>query len=224
MKKLSTAALLLTAAVSMTAQASFVSGQHVLSNGNKVDLQGLEWLPLAYTAGLDRIDIADGFTDAFGGVWHATSWRFATRAETSRLLWSLAVVGDGWSAQNHAGASWFRTYLGTYLNGSYSNSTSLEWSYALFGYGAANECPDANTCYYGAMGVDSSLGWFHHNNGLTISNNSNVVYNEYHDKSWAHLLVRSATTASTVAGPSSMILFGLGLLPLVLRRRSQFVR
>lgn len=115
MKKLLATALLLTAGLSTSAHAGFISGTHVTDGGKTVNLQGLEWMPLTYTAGLsrDQVEAAGGFTDRFGGVWNAGDWRYATRAETAALLGSL-WGGTVWGSSNNNadGALWFLQTFG----------------------------------------------------------------------------------------------------------------
>lgn len=132
--------LLLAACVSSSAHAGLISGTHKLANGNSVALQGLEWMPLIYTAGLSRTDVEDGFTDAFGGVWGATDWRYATRLETAMLLGSLwDQRHDGWSNENYLGAKWFLDTFGEL------NTQQDSWAFtglgsSSFAYGNAGEC------------------------------------------------------------------------------------
>lgn len=100
--------LLLAGCLSASANATFISGNKYLSNGSKVALQNLEWMPLTYTAGLTRVDIEDGFTDRFGNTWGADEWRYATKDETETLILSLwDKEFDGWSRGNAVGAWWF---------------------------------------------------------------------------------------------------------------------
>ncbi|HFG2245911.1 TPA: hypothetical protein ACGF9S_003386 [Vibrio cholerae] len=144
MKKLFAAALLLTAGFSMSAHAGFISGPKTFDGGKSVDLQGLEWMPLTYTAGLSRnqVEAAGGFTDRFGGVWNAGVWRYATRNETETLLGSLwGGRFNGWSHDNFAGAAIFLQWYGAlYKDNNLSGSQFI--------FGADGECYPAmaRTC------------------------------------------------------------------------------
>lgn len=164
MKTLLSAVLFCCLGVSMPAQAGFISGNHLLANGKTVALQGLEWMPLTYTAGLSRRDVEDGFTDRFNGVWSASDWRYATRAETETLLGSLwDETYDGWSKTNHVGASWFLSAFGglmfdsnygsSRIDGQYSNNADwLRIDGTLMYFGNNGEChANANNTCYGAI-------------------------------------------------------------------------
>jgi hypothetical protein len=151
MKKQFTAALVLAAAVSMPAHAGFISGNYTLANGNNVALQGLEWMPLTYTVELSRVDIEDGFTDRFGGVWNAGDWRYASLIETKTLLGSLwGGSAAGWSNNNYVGANWFLSKFGGLANdtgygslrvdGKFNSYGMTAWDWSQFVFGDGNDC------------------------------------------------------------------------------------
>jgi hypothetical protein len=153
----------------MSAHAGFIAGNPLFANGKTVSLQGLEWMPLTYTAGLSRSDIEDGFTDRFNGVWSANDWRYATRAETETLFGSLwDQTYDGWSKTNHAGASWFlSTFGGLMFDSSYGNSridgqysNNADWlriDGSLMFFGSNGECHanTINSCYGSIYAADN---------------------------------------------------------------------
>lgn len=161
MKKIIATALLFVAGMTSTAHASFISGTQTLTNGNTVALQGLEWMPLTYTAGLSRnyVESATGWTDRFNNSWQASDWRYATRAETAALINSLwGGVFDEWSKDNGVGALWFiNTFGGLAFDTGYGTgrndikSNAFNWQnfdYSSFLFGAQYECdaqPDS-TC------------------------------------------------------------------------------
>jgi hypothetical protein len=147
--------LFLAAGISTSAHAGFISGNQTLSNGNSVALQGLEWMPLTYTAGLSRTDIEDGFTDRFGTTWGAGEWTYATRAQAETLLgslWDKTIVG--WSYGNAAGAKWFLdSFGGLAFDTGYGNSRVdgkspspryTAYDHASFYFGADKECTFAS--------------------------------------------------------------------------------
>jgi hypothetical protein len=165
MNKLLASSLLLAAGVTMNAHAGYISGTHTLSNGNTVALQGLEWMPLTYTAGLSRADIEDGFTDRFGTTWAAGEWTYATRKQTATLfgtLWDQRYIG--YSNGNYAGASWFLNTFGglSYDVGYGASRVDLDgndpghyegYDYSQIIFGAERECnADQSLTCYGFVG------------------------------------------------------------------------
>jgi hypothetical protein len=135
-------------------QASLISSSATLANGNQVALQGLEWMPLTYTAGLSRIVVenTNGFTDRFGNSWSSDEWRYATRLETETLINSLwGGTYDGWSVDNADGASWFLNNFGAIgydtgygdsrINNTYSDPASwVNKDLAYFLFGDVGDC------------------------------------------------------------------------------------
>lgn len=169
MKKLLATALLLTAGLSTSAHAGFISGSQTTAGGKTVNLQGLEWMPLTYTAGLSRnqVEAAGGFTDRFGGVWNAGDWRYATRAETETLLGSLwGGVYNGWSRDNHDGAFWFTETFGglafdqgygnNRINGVQTNKAVTAMDYSLFYFGQVGECQSLTRSCIGDVSILSN--------------------------------------------------------------------
>ena len=131
--------------------AAFISGNIEFDTGRFADLQGLEWMPLTYTAGKSRNDIEDGFTDNFGNSWDSDDWRYATRAEAETLLNSLHDgVYNGWSNGNGAGAGWFESVFGglgydsgfgaARVDQSFSSGVWTNYDYSNFFYGDIGEC------------------------------------------------------------------------------------
>ncbi len=161
MKKLLASSLVFAACISMNAHGGYISGTHTLSNGNTVALQGLEWMPLTYTAGLSRTDIENGFTDRFGTTWAAGEWTYATRAQTETLLKSLWDQSYyGWSNGNASGAHWFLEKFGgiafdlgygvSRIEKTWSSSTLTNFDYSFFFYGDTASCyPATNISCYG---------------------------------------------------------------------------
>jgi hypothetical protein len=179
--------LFISAILSMSAHAGLISGNHTLSNGKTVALQGLEWMPLTYTAGMARLDIEDGFTDRFGGVWGANDWRYATRSETAILLQSLwGGTHSGWHPNNYLGATWFHTNFGGIDNDSgyganridgkfnvpwYKNSDAADFIFGLDGQCASS----LEVSCLGRINVfDNFLGWEESLN--IISGETELVY------------------------------------------------
>ena len=227
MKNLLAVATLLTVGVSMSAQAGLISGEHMLSNGNKVALQGLQWMPLTYTVDMRRNDIEDGFTDRFGGVWNAGEWRYASRVETATLLRSLwDNQSNGWSAANFVGLTWFKANLALlgYDTGSGAGRVDREGAgghdWSDFAYGATGECGVGTTCR-GHVSVNNGAGWLNRTYGLSESEiNVSALSNSYKLNDFGSLLVRSTPTVPTpVSAPTAISLLGLGLGGLALRRR-----
>ena len=156
---------LISASLSMSANAGFISGNHTLTNGKKVALQGLEWMPLTYTAGLSRLDIEDGFTDRFGSVWAANDWRYATRSETAKLLQSLwGGTHSGWHPNNYLGGAWFHTNFGgiaydtgfgpNRIDGKRNNRTYHNLDLSHFMFGLDRECSsNIEVSCYGLINV-----------------------------------------------------------------------
>jgi hypothetical protein len=156
-----TSILLSAAAFSMSANAGFISGLQTTSGGKSVALQGLEWMPLTYTAGMSRqnIEQADGFTDRFGGVWSSSDWRYASRSETELLLGSLwGGTVSGWSNDNADGANWFLSTFGAIgydtgygnsrIDGKYNYGGYQNYDQAYFMFGDVFDCAnnDKSTC------------------------------------------------------------------------------
>jgi hypothetical protein len=170
-------AALVLATCALPSYAGLISGGHTLSTGKTVALQGLEWMPLTYTAGLSRLDIEFGFTDRFGNTWGASDWRYATRQETATLLQSLwGGTHYGWHANNSQGALWFKTMFGmlaydtwagaqhtdlTYTNAIVQGS---DWTYFI--YGSVGECSNDEkiTCI-------GELSYFENVNNSLVSTN-----------------------------------------------------
>lgn len=143
-------------------QASLISGTHYTNNGKKVNLQGLEWMSLDYTAGFSRsyIESGSGFTDNYGNAWAEGEWRYASRRETGELINSIwGGTYDGWSAGNADGASWFlNNFSGLYfdtgfgnnrVDGSLTNNLWRNLDSSNFLFGADQECNSnaQKSCY-----------------------------------------------------------------------------
>lgn len=247
MKKLLATALLLTAGLSTSAHAGFISGSQTTAGGKTVNLQGLEWMPLTYTAGLSRnqVEAAGGFTDRFGGVWNAGDWRYATRAETETLLGSLwGGKYNGWSYDNFDGASAFLNLFGTTSNENPRVGTN-RYSYFLFGN--AGECSTnlQQICYgfvnaresvsgnYNSFSIETrkstvltvtvgNIGYFTETQGLnaSLSDTNNTIAADNAIPFVSSLLVRTVSTpAAPVTSPTTLSLFALGFAALLLRRR-----
>jgi hypothetical protein len=243
MKKLLAAALLLTAGLSMSAHASLISGPITFDGSKPVDLQGLEWMPLAYTQGLSRYDVESGFNDS-SKAWGAGSWRYATRNETERLLGSLwGGRYDGWSHDNYVGASQFITMFG------YTYSNDIQHRGAAFLFGDNGECSvNLNFMCIGNVSTfvnwtdpmqayDKNFNWtrtssyipeqkvmgvFEDEFGVNMGRSPNNAVRGYTSQSmsFGSLLVRSVDTPSaTVSSPGALSLFAFGLCGLLLRRR-----
>jgi hypothetical protein len=243
MKKLLAAALLLTAGLTMSAHASLISGPITFDGSKTVDLQGLEWMPLAYTQGLSRYDVESGFNDSTK-AWGAGSWRYATRNETESLLGSLwGGRYDGWSYDNFVGASKFIELFGATWSTDKTNKSST------FLFGAVGDCTQSlvRSCYgtvqtyHGSYPdqytYDKLNGWnlalsaregqqvigrFDEEFGLNAGrhDNNNVVDTMATHAWMGSLLVRSMETpVAPVSSPAALSLFALGLCGLLLRRR-----
>ena len=163
----------------LTANAGLISGAHTTVDGKVVDLQGLEWMSLDYTAGLSRNDIEDGFTDRYGTTWEAGEWTYATRAQTEALLGSLwGGVYDGFSADNADGAEWFiSTFEGIafdlYTGPDRVNLTSTDSTWngldgAWFLFGTDGEC--SSTVTQSCVGnVEHTDGTFQDTYGYNVN-------------------------------------------------------
>lgn len=243
MKKLLTAALVLTAGLSMSAHASLISGPITFDGGKLVNLQGLEWMPVTYTAGLSRDDVELGFSDVTK-EWGKGGWRYATRNETNLLLGSLwGGRYDGWSYDNFAGASKFLEIFGhTWIN----NEDNFVSAF-LFGEVGACNVNFPSVCYgqvgqyknypyeYTAMDKlynwlsttsyvpgQAGMGWFSDDHGVDMARGGVDVAVGMNDSSsiLGSLLVRSGDTpVATVSSPAALSLLALGLCGLLLRRR-----
>ncbi len=220
MKKLLAAALLLSGGLSMSAHAGFISGNFTLSNGNTVDLQGLEWMPLTYTGGMSRVDIEDGFTDRFGNIWNASDWRYATRSETSILLNSLAFT-SGYHANNHAGAKWFMESFGYTIDSTWYQKVPDYTSFGTqFYFGETGSCGtgplNSNKTCVGRVSVSmdsrDTVGYFGNEYGLSLTSQI-LATNDVARIAYGSLLVRTQaiTPAPTVSEPSVIGLLGLAL-------------
>ena len=199
MKKFIVLVAFVSASLSMSANAGFISGNHTLTNGKKVALQGLEWMPLTYTAGLSRLDVEDGFTDRFGGVWASDNWRYATRLETENLLGSLwDKAYSGWSETNFLGAQWFLGYFGglgfdsgygpSREDKSYTWTSWTNLDYSEFYFGSSNECP--NNWSGSCLGhVSAALSSMYDLGGVNVlTGNTEITYkaNRNSGVAWFH--------------------------------------
>lgn len=193
-----------------TAHAGFISGNQVLANGNQVALQGLEWMPLSYSAGKTVNEVEGGFTDNTGTVWAASDWRYATAAEVTTLLSSLLGAGESFyspGASNVDGVSWFFSNFGS-LGVNYDGT-----SYSGFFYGNTDVwCPvGANKCRpWGVVesdGVVASLAAWYVDYPL-----------DWSSRATGHLLVRSATS---VPESSGLVLLLIGAVALCFARYRQ---
>lgn len=228
----------------LNAHAGIISGDQLTAGGKQVALQGLEWLSLDHTAGLSRADIEDGFTDRFGTVWNAGDWRYATRTETTMLLnslWGGVWTGQlgGWQSSNYDGASWFinafeglqydvgfgdaridKTYT---FRGGYTNHDSSE-----FFFGNDYECHSSYdfTCYGLVQVADyhresndaQKTGWLHKNYGLSMEA-SNISTLDISSQAYrGSLLVRVAKAPVDVPESGGLMLLGLGVFGVVVRR------
>lgn len=243
MKKHLVAALLLTAGLSMSAHAGLISGPQTFADGKIVNLQGLEWMPLTYTWGLSRnqVEAVGGFTDRFGGVWNASDWRYASRAETEALLGSLwGGRYEGFSTDNYDGAAAFFALFDPRQYNSY-------WARSNFAFGKDGDCDlsPTMTCsgsiwairaFDGSGGARDKLneweylelpftaaniGMFADDAGAAMGRtDDNRVVSKASSGEWSHLLVRRVDSpVTTVNAPSALSLFALGLCGLLLRRR-----
>jgi hypothetical protein len=148
--------------ISMASQAGFISGTKTFADGKIVNLQGLEWMPLTYTAGLSRnqVEAADGFTDTNGTLWSAGVWRYATQAETGKLLGSLwGGTHDGFWHNNYAGAAWFVAMFGGLVHSQGWGGNS--GSYSKFYNGVDNDCHPSD--HMSCLGAVNSVELTGHN-------------------------------------------------------------
>lgn len=157
---------LLLASWTFEAHAGFISGNHILQNGNNVALQGLEWMPLTYTSNISRFNIESGFTDHFNNNWKVGDWRYATRGETEKLINSLwGGEYNGWSANNADGAWWFLNNFGGLAydegvcelrkNNVQNEFPRTGFDYSYFSFGATSEC--SQFASYGCVGLVQGL-------------------------------------------------------------------
>jgi hypothetical protein len=126
--------------------AGVISGNQSTDDGNLVALQGYEWMTLDSTAGLQRSDIENGFTDNDGNVWGASDWSYASRVQTEILVNSLwDGIYSGWSDGNFDGASWFIENFGGLgfeglPGGVSSNSNWVNLDNTRFFFGDDGDC------------------------------------------------------------------------------------
>ncbi len=154
-----------------TCESSIISGKYTLSNGKTVNLQGLEWLPLYYTAGISRDDIENGFTDRFENKWQHNEWRYATREETEKLIGSLwDNQYDGWSTGNAIGAWWFLDNFGglsydsgygsSRVNGEDSGLWYSGFDQSFFYFGETYDCSsDSEMTCVGHIAANRNYGF-----------------------------------------------------------------
>lgn len=176
------------------AKAGIISGLHTTEEGKTVNLQGLEWMSLDYTAGLNRfvIESSNGFTDRYGNTWASNEWRYATRTETETLFESLwGGQYNGFSADNADGTKWFIDNFGglafdtwtgtTRVDGVYNSSTWQGRDFSGVIYGTDGECSTENwmTCYGRVYNADS----WHRDISSTnvITNSFEVAYSTSQD-------------------------------------------
>ncbi len=153
-----------------TANATIISGSHTTTGGKTVALQGLEWLSLDHTQQMsrDQVENAGGWTDRYGTSWNAGDWRYASRAETETLINSLwGGNWDGWSNDNHDGASWFIDIfegLGfdsgsgyTRTDGTSSSRGWTNYDYSSFYFGDDGDCHSlsSHTCVGNVRSADN---------------------------------------------------------------------
>ena len=230
MKKFIALVALISTSLSMSANAGFISGNHTLSNGKTVGLQGLEWLPLSQTSGLSATDILNGFTDRSGMEWRANEFRYATLHEVNALLQSLSFSHTGWDYKNAAGARWFLETLGHY-EGEYPYEythkglpySTLSSYFANFIYGGCGS--DTKLC----NGAVSWSLWNSREEGLFtsylgVSPTQYVPWTmlDLAHPEIAHLLVReTGIPPASVAAPSCLGFWLLFLCGIALRYKRQ---
>jgi hypothetical protein len=161
---------LLLLGISCVSNSAIISGTQVTKDGKTVDLQGLEWMSLEYTAGLSRSEVEGGFTDTYGTIWSASEWRYATRAETGVLLNSLwGGVYEFWATNNGDGARWFiEHFMGlafdtgagnSRVDGTQSNTLWSNYDWSDFFFGENGECSsDLTDSCLGTVGWMSRYG------------------------------------------------------------------
>lgn len=216
-----------------------------LGNGNRANLQGLQWLHLSETQGFSR-DAIDG---GVGNSYLRDGWRYATRHETETLVTSLwGGTYDGWSADNAFGARWFvNTFGPTFVLADSSTFTGRAWS--RFYFGAPGECARDGfdvgyTCtglldasddadqdfsslnvlsgtmersYTGNPSILEGVGWIREEWGADMGlDTNNTLFRTFLSlDDTASLLVRD------VPSPGTVTLLTLGLACLVQRQRSR---
>jgi hypothetical protein len=88
------------------ASAGIIAGEQLTAGGKIVNLQGLEWLSLDHTLGVQTVDLASGFTDNYGKF--RVGWRYATIEEASLLMNSLwKIENGGWRPGDVDGRGWY---------------------------------------------------------------------------------------------------------------------
>lgn len=186
-----------------TAHAGFISGNQVLANGNQVALQGLEWMPLSYTAGKTVHEVEGGFTDNTGTVWAASDWRYATSAEVATLFSSLpgaVKIYNYYNSSNVDAASWFLSNFGS-LGVSY-----LGASYSGFFYENTDvQCPNmpVGCRHWGVVESDGVVASVY---------NYYSLYNTYWSShTTGHLLVRSTTSVPESNGLTLLLIGAVAL-------------
>jgi hypothetical protein len=94
--------------VTNIASAGIIAGEQLTAGGKSVNLQGLEWLSLDHTLGIETVDLASGFTDNYGTFIVDQGWRYATIEEASLLMNSLWMIENGgWRPGDLDGRGWY---------------------------------------------------------------------------------------------------------------------
>jgi len=200
---LATTALVLSSSVN----AAVISGSHTLSNGNSVNLSGLEWLDLYSTQGMSRGYVESQLNE--GGEFDG--WRIATRNEMAVLLQSLwGGTAPSWHTTNFSGADWLNDNFGALNIGEI-------YSLSYVNYGEATSC-SADTTYscFAHWLTNDTQGYFSSDWGLQL--NGTALYDQNTRSSLtghqdlATALVREV---APVPIPAAVWLFGSGVIGLV---------
>ncbi|WP_028586091.1 PEP-CTERM sorting domain-containing protein [Desulfogranum mediterraneum] len=190
------------------ANATIISGEHYLSNGNRVNLGGLEWISTKLTEGRPANSV----------LAHHPGWRFATKQETKNLLKSIQGGGTGdMDEANFAGADWFLNNFGVSDSAWHYGEATCNWFYygvdfeagtmlsaMVERYDFSDEWREEYFNTYGVYPKDAGR----------IESHGSFSFNPSHSEPMTgYMLVRSGS--APVPEPSATLLFGLGMIGLV---------